>query len=340
MALDESNPAARALDEEARAWVRRLNSGQATGRDARQLKQWCALSDAHRDAFTRARKEWRDIAQVAAVHQQLFAAVAPVAARTVDAPRRRRFLGAAVSGAGIAMAGAAVAVWHPPLGLWPSWSELAADYRTGTGEQRSLAFADHIELTLNTQTSIAVQAGADNAGRDLRLIAGEAAVQRSAGAAPLALLAGVGRILAGVGTVEVKRSNEGGGDRYCVTCTDGVAELRHPSLGTALALRARDQVWYDRFSVAAVNAISAVGMEQAEAWRRGMVVFRNTPLIEAVAEINRYRSGRVVLRGNALAQRRLSGYFRVDGLDEAVLQIEQVFGASVTRLPGGVVILS
>jgi transmembrane sensor len=185
-----------------------------------------------------------------------------------------------------------------------------------------------------------VKAGAGNAGRDLRLIAGEAAIQRSAGAAPLALLAGVGRILAGVGTVEVKRVNDGGGDRYCVTCTDGVAKLRHPSLGTALALRARDQVWYDRSRVAEVNAISAVGMEQAVAWRRGMVVFRNTPLIEAVAEINRYRSGRVVLSGDALAQRRLSGYFRVDGLDEAVLQIEQVFGASVTRLPGGVVILS
>ena len=38
---------AKALDSEAEAWVRRIQSGQATRRDALALREWCAHSDAH-----------------------------------------------------------------------------------------------------------------------------------------------------------------------------------------------------------------------------------------------------------------------------------------------------
>src|SRR3546814_18780390 len=83
-----------------------------------------------------------------------------------------RSWGWALGAAATAMA--AVAVVLPPLGLWPSWSEMGADYRTSTGEQRDVQVGAHIRVALNTQTSISVQGQDDQ--RQIQLIAGEAAI--------------------------------------------------------------------------------------------------------------------------------------------------------------------
>ena len=48
--------------QRAEAWVRRIQSGQATRRDALALREWCAHSDAHA-AAERARRAWVDIGQ-------------------------------------------------------------------------------------------------------------------------------------------------------------------------------------------------------------------------------------------------------------------------------------
>ncbi len=311
------------IDDEARAWVRRLSSGRATKADARRLEQWRMRSAAHRDAFARARQEWHDIGPLAQTYRGMYPQLAAVA---VKSPRRRQFMGAGLSAAG---ALAVTALVHPPLGLWPSWSELGADYRTGTGEQRRVALSEHIELTLNTQTSLAVDG--HGAGPRIRLIAGEAAIKRESGAPPVEVITGESRIVSGLGSIEVRRA----GDRFCVSCIQGDAELRHPARN--LTLQAGQQVWYGPAQIADVTSID---MEQALAWRQGVVVFRDTPLPEAIAEINRYRPGRVMLMNDALAQRRLNGYFQIAALDEAVAQMQQMFGAKVVHLPGSVVVLS
>lgn len=317
----------RALDLQARAWVRRLRSGAATERDAQRLRDWCTQSPAHRAAFARAKQEWQALGPAAVAHRQRFGAAEPVGrvGATPD-PRRRWFLGAGLSAAASA---AAVALVHPPLGLWPSWSELQADYRTGIGQQRTVALGDDVALVLNTQTSLAVQSG-EGVAR-VRLVAGEAALQRGPGARPVELLAGEARVRPAAGAgVEVRQQDA----RYCVTCTEGRAELVHPA--RTLALREGERLWFGADGVAAA---AQVDVAQAQAWRRGVVVFQATPLADAVAEINRYRAGRVMLLGEALAKRRLSGHFRIAALDEAIAQIETLYGARVTRLPGAVVLL-
>ena len=77
----------------------------------------------------------------------------------------------------------------------------------------------------------------------------------------------------------------------------------------------------------------------ATAWRSGVLVFRDTPLADVVGEINRYRAGRVVVIDSHLAQSRLSGRFRIDRLSEVFAQIQEVLGARVTQLPGGIVVV-
>lgn len=50
----------------------------------------------------------------------------------------------------------------------------------------------------------------------------------------------------------------------------------------------------------AIPAPAPRNMDFANAWRSGELVFDDRPLGEVVAELNRYRHGRIVLRGNAV----------------------------------------
>ena len=145
------------VQREAVVWVQKLASGQATLEDAELLKQWCAQSAAHADAFAEASQTWQGMASAGRGFRQRY----PEASASLTDIRkqrelfeRRAFLGglAAASAAGVIYA-----VIRPPLGLWPSWAELHASYRTGTGEQQSMVFAGDVSIRLNTQTSITVR---------------------------------------------------------------------------------------------------------------------------------------------------------------------------------------
>lgn len=127
------------LKQEAIGWVRRLTSGAVTAAEAEQFKLWRGRSYEHAAAFSAASTLWRDLGtagenvrrQTGRSHQQIPG---------VRSLYRRAFLGGGLAAASIA-AGVYVAA-RPPLDLWPSIAEFGADYRTGTGEQRDVSFAD------------------------------------------------------------------------------------------------------------------------------------------------------------------------------------------------------
>jgi transmembrane sensor len=87
------------------------------------------------------------------------------------------------------------------------------------------------------------------------------------------------------------------------------------------------------------SAVAQTDVATTSAWRNGVLVFRQTPLSDVVSEINRYRPGHVLVVDDKLARSRLNGRFRIDRLDTVFVQIREVLGASVTELPGGIVLL-
>ncbi|RQO43088.1 iron dicitrate transport regulator FecR [Variovorax sp. KBW07] len=314
---------ASSVQQQADAWVLWLQSGRATTRDAQSLRQWCAADAAHAQAFERARSAWHELGETGRLFRAAHPrdAVAPAGRRS---PARRAFLGGALTAAGAA---AATALVYPPLGLWPSLSELGADYRTAVGEQRRIDLRGGIQVVLNTQSSLSVDATGER--REIALRSGELALSSDGTERAIDIVGRNGRVRMERGEVEVRLLPAS----VCVTCVSGGAQLRHPS-GT-FALAAGEQLTYDAHAVAPRTTAHA-----ASAWRSGALVFRDTLLAEAVAEINRYRPGRVVLLNAQLGERRVSGKFRIAHLDQAIDRIEEAFGAHVRRLPGGMVLLS
>ena len=319
------------LEREAVAWVQQLISGHATPDDAEALNRWRSQSPAHTAAFAEASRAWKDVTPAGLGLRQR----GREAGNELAYWRRRTMSRRAVLGGGLATAAAvAYAVVYPPLDLWPSLSELNADYRTRTGEQRSVTFAKDVSIQMNTQTSIAIQP-AEGESDLLELIAGEASftvpsqAQRS-----LAVRAATGRTVASGARFDVRRTSREE-TSVCVTCFDGNVRVEHQVV--AATLGPGEQLRYD---ARGLGRIVAVDPESASDWQRGIVVFRATPVAEVVEEINRYRPGRIILVNAALGRKPVTGRFRIDKMDEILSRLELAVSAKIRTLPGGIVLLS
>lgn len=317
------------LQAQAQAWVRRLSSGRAKPSDARDLQHWCTLSDAHAEAFRIAHRQWRELRPAAALAGQGDSELARLRATPVASPSgmsRRLFVGGAVAASAAAIG---VALVDPPLGLWPSVEAMRADFSTDVGEQRSLALAPSVTVDMNTRSRIGVRT-VDGQVRGIDLLVGEVSVDAAGTPQPFTVVAGTGRSSTTDGRFEVRRLAQG----FCVTCLQGQVQVA--AAGREIALRASQQVRYDAASLGAVLQIDAAALSP---WREGILSFRNVALAEVVAEINRYRPGRVLLLARSLGDRPVSGRFRIDDLDKAIAQIQRLFRLELTTLPGAVVVL-
>ncbi|NVI85263.1 iron dicitrate transport regulator FecR, partial [Janthinobacterium sp. BJB401] len=87
-------------------------------------------------------------------------------------------------------------------------------------------------------------------------------------------------------------------------------------------------------------AATAAPTGEANAWRTGALSFAGQPLADVVDEINRYRPGRVVLRNAELGRRLVRMRFSIGQTDGALAMIRDLYGAQMTSLPGGIVLLS
>ncbi|MEF3067767.1 FecR family protein [Pandoraea apista] len=320
------------LERQAMAWVRRMASGEMTHADGEALREWARRDPSHAKALANARRQWQHLTHAA--HQSASAAAACAAtARPVAPPRsagrgfnpRRRWWLAGTAGAFATAAG--VAAISGPLGLWQGAAALHADYRTGTGEQRTVALAGNVSVEMNTRTSLALRAGSTSG---IDLLGGEAAVDTTRTSAPFVIVAGAGRTIAHRARVEVRNVAQ----KVCVTCIDGVAEVVHTA--GRVQLRARQQLVYDE---RALQSLVNVGEAEMPAWRDGYLRFAEVPLGEVIDEINRYRPGKVVLMNDKLAARPVTGRFAIRSLDVALGQIERSLQLSAHTLPGGIVLL-
>jgi transmembrane sensor len=322
------------LKREAVSWIERLTSGQATEDDAASFRHWRRQSQAHEAAFLAARRLWDDVGPAGANLRQRGEALPRVSALQEVPSRRavsRRWL---VGGGALAAASVAtLAIVDPPLGLWPSWRELAADYRTRTGEQRDVALRNDLSLRMNTQTSISIRSLDADAGR-LRLIAGELSLAMAPNTShSFSITAADGEVRASGARFSVRYVPEDA-ETVCVTCLDG--KVRVNQRAAAAEIGPRQQVSYGRNGL---GDIVTIDPDVASAWQQGVVIFRAMPLVQVVEEINRYRPGRVILLDAKLGQSPVSGRFEIAHIGEVLTRIQLAFGVKMRSLPAGIVLL-
>lgn len=310
------------LVREALSWIIRLTSGAATREDARSFEAWRGQTPAHAAAVREAVAFRAAVRAMDLPSPESSANVVAFERPRVRLPERRAFL---LGAGGAIAASVAVSVVNPPLGLWPSWSELTADQRTPVGERRRLSPMPGVLVELNARSSLS------RTGGGLALVEGEAFVAVEPRLQDLRIRVRDGRILMRRGELNLRTSER----ETCVTCLKGSATLLHA--GARHELSGGDEVLFRQGHAAARDRVDAA---RASAWRQGLLMYRNTPLSRVIEDINRYRGGKIILADRALANRPVNGIFHTDQIDNAVVQIQQLLRLDVRQLPGGVTLLT
>ena len=208
---------------------------------------------------------------------------------------------------------------------------LAADHRTAPAVQRAVTLPDGSNVDLGAESALAVHFTEDR--RRVELLAGSAyftvAPQKGDQPAPFVVTAGKGAARA-LGT---RFMIERRGETAEVTVIEHAVEITLASSRSEpsqLLLASGHSVRYDENGFSEVEPRTP---DRAEAWRRGRLIFDRRPLDEVVAELNRYRRGRIVIADAELASRRVSGAFDMTDPDGALTVVVRDLQIDAASLP-------
>lgn len=225
-------------------------------------------------------------------------------------PDRRRYW---IAGVAMAASLAAGIVWSgAPTAIGPRLQQATAGnrYVTKVGERREVTLPDGSRVALNTGSILEVDYSRER--RDVRLLAGQALfhVAKDKGR-PFVVAAG-NRLITATGTafdVEIKK---GGG--VAVLLVEGhvrVDAARPEGLARVIPWLDREELEPGQRLVAAGGdiVVASGDVERETAWNRGVIIFRDDRLADAVAEINRYSTTRLVVEDPRIGDLLVSGVF-------------------------------
>jgi len=204
--------------------------------------------------------------------------------------------------------------------------QLEADAISGTGDMPTITLADGSSIQLNTSSAVAYDF--TPTARTVRLLRGEAFFQVAKDAArPFSVEAGGGRTTA-LGTAFNIRLGDRDTD---VTVTEHSVSVA--PLGTdAGDVRVREGQRVAYGADGQPMGVSSADLAAVTSWRRGQLVVDSATLAEVVDEIGRHFSGKIMIVGTDLAQRRVSGTFAISDPIAALRLLEESIGVSATRI--------
>jgi transmembrane sensor len=88
----------------------------------------------------------------------------------------------------------------------------------------------------------------------------------------------------------------------------------------------------ERLRVARGNAkVDAPRVDAVTAWRRGEVMLDDTPLTDAIAEMNRYSKNALIIDESHIATLRVSGIFHTGDSVGFAQTVAQLYGLQMTQ---------
>lgn len=197
-------------------------------------------------------------------------------------------------------------------------------YETRIGEQRLVQLSDGSHLTLNTDTRVKVRLSENR--RKVELSRGEAWFDVATAKAPFTVRSGASEVRV-TGTRFNVRLHE---DGVRVDVLEGhVRAGAADNPAGAVALRAGQAVKLDPEGL--VRWRGEAQGARIDNWRRGRVYFDETPMREAVAEMNRYARVRLVIGASDMGDVPVSGVFRAGASESFAQGLKISHGYSVKK---------
>jgi transmembrane sensor len=297
--LSSASAAARA---EAAVWIARLHGPQRSPEVEAGFRRWIAEDEEKRRAFELLTDTWDKSAHLRR---------RPLA----ESPRWR------IPGFGVSFSRvAATAVAAASTAAIATFLLLHSDaVSTRVGEQRTFALEDGTRVYLNTDSRVV--AHYDKSTRRVELEKGEAMFEVAKRPDwPFIVVAGDRQVRALGTSFSVRRDDQD----LVVTLVEGKVTVssdtptsQPSSTATSdhVTADAHDEVTLlpgQRLTFGVKNSrhVDMPAMDKVMAWQHGKVALDNTPLADAVAEMNRYSTTRLVVENPNAAAIRISGIFR------------------------------
>ncbi|MGF6691302.1 transmembrane sensor [Metapseudomonas resinovorans] len=185
------------------------------------------------------------------------------------------------------------------------WERLTADLATATGERRGLALADGSQLQLNTDSAVDIRF--DSQQRLVELRRGEILVSSAIQTTPLQVVTAHGLVEAQAARFVLRQ----GKAASRLSVLQGSVALNPASGLSKQVVEAGQSVDLTREGIRPVQQLDF----EAGAWVDGLIVTRDMRLADFLAEVSRYRHGRLVC-ADSIRDLRLSGVFRLDDTDK------------------------
>lgn len=290
---DLPDDAGHSAAHEAATWFAKLLDPATPQSDYVRFRDWLDADERHAEAYARIERLWGQ------------AAAEPLRAGGT----RRTFLKTA---GGVLLLAGMGAAWTAGI--------RRPDFSTGTGEIRTISLSDGSAALLSARSAISIDFNGST--RSVVLHAGEAyfTVTPNAGR-PFVVEAGPLKATALGTAYSVSITPE----RLSVAVTEH--EVRVEVGAQRLDLGEGDAVDYEK------GSLGGVIREETEGrlgWRKRQLVFLSRPLGEVVAELNRWRDGRLVVLDQALAGRRVTAIIDVNDIARIDTTLEQGLPITLT----------
>ena len=340
MSRDETAELPARVRRDAARWVTRR--AFETANDEAAFSAWLASDRRHAGAYRAAKRAWSDLAAMGEISQYRALLGAPTwrerlvaligkGGRGVARPAWRLRLVAAP--AALLLLGLVVAL----SSIAPSAVGPKATLMTRIAEIREIPLPDGSVVTLGAHSRIALAFSGDE--RRLRLEEGEAFFSVAKDPERPFIVQVGDTLVRAVGTeFDVHK----GPQAVRVAVVEGVVEIA-PS-------RSRTSQEVPRRLVSAGEAIVAprdaplrrlatLPAERAGEWRRGRLVYNGAPLLEVVADANRYSPQPIRIADAGLADLRVTTSFRADQIKQMLETLSLALPLRIAHQPDGTLLL-
>ncbi|WP_225587281.1 FecR family protein [Methylomonas fluvii] len=307
------------IQDQAVEWLIRLSAENCPAAERAAFQTWLQQSPAHQATYAQIerRMQWLErVGQADSAGRKTALQYRP--AKSFVFSRQAGLAAAATILLGVGLA------TFSPFG----WYGYTRHFSAEPGARQTVNLADGTQLELNTDSEVAVRV--NRSQRNVDVVKGEVyfSVVHNPDQ-PFVVTAGAGRSV-DIGTeFEVYRQ----ADQVVVAVHEGSVRVEAKQ---SRDLTASQAVAYDRNG----NFVeTAADVETLSAWRRGKLIFDNRRLDEVLAEIGRYHRVSIGLADPALAERKVSGTFFTERLDDNLAAIAGSLNLQVRQAGDGRILL-
>lgn len=305
--------------DRAAQWVLAQQEADWGDDDQAAFDAWLAESDGNRTAYLRMRHSWKEADRIGALSRSR---ATPAPLRTYR-PMRWHVPTAIAASIALVIGGGYVAMRRPAS---TTEQVAATNYDTKVGGQRLVGLSDGSKIQLNTASKVKASIRPDK--REVWIDQGEAffEVSRLDGK-PFIVHAG-NRQVTVLGT---KFSVRRDGDKVTVTVLEGRVKVEQLIDGQPVhsSVIVGGNIAFANGQSTLVTARSEQRVEDALAWRQGMLSFGQANLGEIATEFNRYNDKKLIVIDADARNIRIGGMFPSRDPDSFIELLRNAYGLKI-----------